>query len=146
MPCSRQSCSTVFCPTWPSRRMATICSSVKRFFITALSGPRFYRFKLGHFRGAGQYRAPAVSEPTGIPQKIPMGNIAVKMFRAYRMVNAHQTAFDDCEARSGDLNVGRAFIGQVLRRALPLGKVYAPLNNLLPPKRADAIGRSKNGV
>jgi hypothetical protein len=35
--------------------MATICSSVKRFFITALSGPRFYRLKLGHFRGAGPH-------------------------------------------------------------------------------------------
>jgi hypothetical protein len=34
--------------------MATICSSLKRFFITALSGPRFYIIRPGHFRGSGQ--------------------------------------------------------------------------------------------
>jgi hypothetical protein len=33
--------------------MATICSSVNRFFITALSGPRFYIIQLGHFQGSG---------------------------------------------------------------------------------------------
>jgi hypothetical protein len=33
--------------------MATICSSVHRFFITALSGPRFYIIQLGHFQGSG---------------------------------------------------------------------------------------------
>src|ERR1700733_4702473 len=44
--------------------MATICSSVNRFFITALSGPRFYIIELGHFRGAGQYGEPHFAEFT----------------------------------------------------------------------------------
>src|ERR1700722_1324063 len=95
MPCSRQSCSTVFCPTWPSRRMATICSSVKRFFITALSGPRFYRFKLGHFRGAGH----AVIEEPGLEE--PFSTLLIVLLNA-----ADEGLCNNCAAISGGQHCG----------------------------------------
>jgi hypothetical protein len=39
---------------------------VNRFFITALSGPRFYIINLGHFRGAGH---PLEYQPAHSPEE-----------------------------------------------------------------------------
>jgi hypothetical protein len=66
IPRSRQTYSTVFCPILPFRRMAMICSSINRVFITALSGPRFYH-PAGHFRGAGHHHFSAVILSVNLP-------------------------------------------------------------------------------